>query len=103
MYALVLTTIQSKKDGQKLAQGLLKEGLVACVNILGPIESHFVWKKKICCEKEYQLMMKTKEQCFEKVKAYLLKHHPYEVPEIILLPIKKGWKKYLEWIDEVLS
>lgn len=100
LYAVILTTSSSVEEARKIAKVLLNQKLAACVNIVGPMESHFSWKGKVCAEKEYLIVIKAKESHFLKIKEAILKTHSYEVPEIILLPIKKGFDLYLKWINE---
>jgi periplasmic divalent cation tolerance protein len=103
VYSVVLTTTASLKEARHILQGLHKERLIACGNILDSIESHFAWKKKLCVEKECLVLIKTKKSQFPKVRDFILKNHSYEVPEIIMVPVEKGFKNYLKWINEVVS
>jgi len=103
MYSVIITTTSSKDEARKIIQGLLRKNLIACGNILDSIESHFAWKKKLCVEKECLVLIKTKKSQFSKVRDFILKNHSYEVPEIIMVPVEKGFKNYLKWIDEVVS
>jgi len=98
-FGLVLVTAGSEKEADKIAQTLVKEKLAACVNIIPKIKSYFNWRKKFYKEKETLLLIKTKPILFEKLKSRVLKLHSYETPEIILLPIEKGFKNYLDWIE----
>lgn len=100
-YSVIIFTASSIKEARSIVQELLKEKLIACGNILSSVESHFVWKEKYCIEKEIKVVLKTKKELFKKVENVILKLHSYEVPEIIMLPIEKGYEKYLRWIDEV--
>lgn len=102
-YSVMMTTSSSVEEARKIAEALLNKKQAACVNIVGPMESHFVWKGKFCTEKEYLMVIKAREDHFRKIKETILKMHSYEVPEIILLPIKKGFDRYLRWIDETAS
>ena len=102
-YSVVLTTSSSVEEARKIAEALLDKKQAACINIVGPMESHFVWKGKSCTEKEYLIVIKAREDHFTKIKETILKTHSYDVPEIILLPIKKGFDRYLRWIDETAS
>lgn len=102
MYSMVFTTTATLGEARKIARGLVKARLIACANVLGPVESHFTWKGKTRAEKEYLVLMKTKEGNFLAIKRFILKNHSYEVPELVLLPIKKGLEKYLRWMDEVI-
>lgn len=99
-FLLVFNTCPSKAVAQKIAKSLVKEKLAACVNISTSLESIYSWKGKICQEKEYLLFIKTKASLYKKLEKRLLELHPYEVPEIIALPIQAGSSQYLEWISK---
>lgn len=97
---LIFTTSPTQFLAQKMAKILVKEKLAACVNISAPIQSVYSWKNKICSEKEYLLLIKTKKILFKAVKDKILKLHSYQVPEIIALPIEEGYAAYLDWIGK---
>jgi len=103
MYQVILVTCPNKKEAKKIATALVKERLVACVNIIDKIESFFWWQKKIDYAKEVLLIIKSKKKNFSKVVKNIKKLHSYKVPEIIALKIVTGEKKYLDWIDESLG
>lgn len=100
---LVLTTTSSKEEAEKIAQALLKERLVACVNIIENASSLFWWQGKINGEKESLLFMKTTEGLFPKLEEKLRSLHSYEVPEIIGLPITAVSEPYKKWLEENLK
>jgi periplasmic divalent cation tolerance protein len=79
---------------------LVSKGLAACVQILPGLESHYRWKGKKETSSEVLLICKTRSSLYKQLEKALLKNHPYEVPEIVCLPITKGSKTYLKWIDE---
>ncbi len=99
-YILVFVTAASDKEGEKIAQALLKERLAACVNIVAGLRSVFRWKGKISTEEEVLLMIKTKDRLFEKLKKRVVELHSYEVPEIIATSILAGFEKYLSWLEK---
>lgn len=86
------------KKARELAGLLVSKKLAACVSIVPGLESHYVWKGKRERSKEVLLLIKTKTLAYKALEKTLLKHHPYEVPEIIALPITKGSKTYLDWL-----
>jgi len=100
---LVLTTTSSKEEAEKIAQALLKERLVACVNIIENASSLFWWQGRINREKESLLFMKTSEDLFPKLEEKLRSLHSYEVPEIIGLPIIAVSEPYKKWLEENLK
>ncbi|MFQ6109667.1 MAG: divalent-cation tolerance protein CutA [Candidatus Aminicenantales bacterium] len=99
-YILVLTTVPDKKTGETIAKKCVKDRMAACVTISGLCESHYRWKGDLVKEKEHILFIKTKASLFPGLKEKILKLHPYEVPEIIALPLSDGHPGYLDWIDE---
>ncbi len=80
-----------------LAKGLLEKDLVACVNIT-PVRSLYWWKGECCDDEEHLLIMKTRRDLADAVIRALKAEHPYEVPEIIVLPVIAGHPPYLDWV-----
>ena len=97
---IILCTVPSKDEGTKIAQRLIQDELAACVNMTGSVSSIFKWKGEICSEEEYILIIKTRSDLFNKIKEEILSLHPYELPEIISLPISDGLDLYLQWIRD---
>ncbi|MDD5226368.1 MAG: divalent-cation tolerance protein CutA [Candidatus Omnitrophica bacterium] len=103
-YCCVLSTVPGIKKARQLAGLLVSKRLAACVQILSGLESHYRWKGKKETSQEALLLIKTKASIYKKLEKILLKNHPYEVPEIICLPITRGSQSYLDWISgEVAS
>jgi periplasmic divalent cation tolerance protein len=100
-HIVVLVTAKNKKEAKAIAQGLLKDKLIACANIIDGIESLFVWQGKLDQSKEALMVIKTQQKLFDKVVSKVKLLHSYQTPEIIALPIIQGSKDYLNWIDEV--
>jgi len=98
-YSIVISTFSDKSTAKKTAKLLVERQLAACVQML-PIESVYLWKGKICEDDEIMLFIKSKTVLFDKVAAAIKEIHPYEVPEIIQIPITDGLPKYLKWIGE---
>jgi periplasmic divalent cation tolerance protein len=99
-YLLVLTTIGSEKEAIRLGRSLVERRLVACVNDVGAVRSFFAWKGKLEDSSERLLLMKTRSDRYPELESALKQLHPYEVPEIIAIPIERGSKDYLQWIDD---
>jgi periplasmic divalent cation tolerance protein len=102
-YIIVLTTLPSKEEADKLSEKLLKARLIACANISSQMESFFHWKGQISKENEVLVIMKTQKKLFKELSDWILTHHPYDVPEIVALPILMGSDDYLSWIKEETS
>jgi periplasmic divalent cation tolerance protein len=98
-YLLVFTTVPAKKEARKLADLILSRRLAACVHISAAGESHYWWKGKKEKAAEYVLWIKTGDSLFSRLEKALRQAHPYEVPEIIAVPVKKGSSPYLSWIS----
>jgi periplasmic divalent cation tolerance protein len=102
-YIQVLTTTEKQEDAEKIARSLVERRLAACVQIAGSITSIYRWQGKVEEAKEYQCWIKTLAKRFPEVQAAIREMHPYEVPEIIALPILDGGKDYLAWLIESCS
>ncbi|MBI4863170.1 MAG: divalent-cation tolerance protein CutA [Candidatus Riflebacteria bacterium] len=97
---VVLSTVGSADEAQRLATALVEERLVACGNAVGPITSTYRWKGKLCCEPEFLLILKTRRDRLGELVARLKSLHSYECPEILALPVEAGFKGYLSWLVE---
>lgn len=97
---LVWTTIAATTDGRHLASILVAEGLAACVNILGEMESVYRWKGQIETDRERQLVIKTTPGRVPALKARLHELHEYEIPEFLVIPVAGGSEAYLGWVSE---
>ena len=99
-YAVALTTCANEDDAKKIIASLLEKKLAACIQTC-QVNSFYHWNDSLCNDKEILLLIKCKYELFDSIKNDILKNHPYELPEIILLPVSDGYEKYLNWIDEV--
>ncbi len=100
---MVFMTAASRQEAQKIVTALLDKHLIACANILGPVDSEFWWQGKIDQAKEFLVLMKSDEKLFTKLSKVIKSMHSYEVPEILALPVINGWRPYLEWLNATLS
>jgi periplasmic divalent cation tolerance protein len=101
-YIIVLITTPNQETSEVIANTLLEKKLAACVNMVGSILSFYNWEGDINRDEEMLLIVKSRAELFESdlipaVRAV----HPYEVPEILALPILMGSANYLAWIDDV--
>jgi periplasmic divalent cation tolerance protein len=97
-HAVVMTTCASLKDARILSAALLEARLAACVQML-PIESAYIWDGTAQSADEVLLLIKGRAADFKAIEALILQLHPYELPEIIQIPISNGFKPYLAWLD----
>ena len=102
MHIVIFITAPNKKEAQKIASGLVKNKLAACVNIVDKIESVFFWNGKINRAKEVLLIVKSRKDKFKKIVKFVKANHSYQVPEIISLSITSGLASYLRWINDYL-
>lgn len=87
-----------KKAAKDITKIILKHKLAACVNLIPNIKSVFSWDGEICEEKEILMMIKTRRANYGKIKLLIEEIHPYEVPEVIALPIVDCSEEYLKWL-----
>ena len=99
-YVIVLSTLPAGAEPSRLARTLVEERLAACVNILPGMTSVYRWKDGIEQDTEHQLVMKTTKARAPALWERLRELHPYEVPELIVVPIIDGNETYLAWIGE---
>ena len=95
----VVISVPSADVGRRIASILLEAQLSACVQIVGPVQSHYRWKGKIEQADEWLLLVKTRAALLEALETEVQRSHPYEVPEILALPIHSGHAPYLVWLE----
>ncbi len=100
---LLVSTCPTMEIAEALAEMLVREKLAACVNILPGARSVYEWKGKIEKEEEVVLLIKSRADRLQTLEERLLLEHPYELPELIAVPIEKGSAAYLSWIDTQLD
>lgn len=95
---LVFTNLPDRQSAEKLAALLIGQRLAACVNLLAPCGSVYRWRGEIQRDEEHPLLIKTAPDRYAEVEALIRANHPYELPEIIAVPIVGGLPAYLQWI-----
>lgn len=100
---VVLSTCGSPEQAAEVSRKLVELRLAACVNIVPGVRSIYRWKGKIEDAIEWQLVIKSRRDLFDKLRDALAAMHSYEVPEMIVLPIVDGSASYLEWLDRELA
>jgi periplasmic divalent cation tolerance protein len=95
---LVFTTLPSADKAAELAKALVEERLAACANLLPAIRSIYRWQGKLQDENEVLLLLKTRAEHLERLKLRILELHPYEVPEVLAVPVEAGYQPYLDWL-----
>lgn len=94
----ISTAIDDREQAQKITDILLQKRLASCVQITGPVKSVYRWKGVVETNEEWLLHIKTRASLFRKVEKAILENHPYEVPEIIALPLVRISRDYRKWI-----
>lgn len=100
---LVLTNLPDRDHAQRVAAALIESRAAACVNILGACSSVYRWQGKIETASEVPLLIKTTRAAYPRLEATLRAHHPYELPEIIAVPVSAGLPGYLQWVAQETS
>ena len=95
---LVLTTLPNSDAAADLAKKVVGEKLAACANVMPAVRSIYRWQGALQDENEVLVLLKTRQARFEKLKARILELHPYDVPEVIAIPVEQGHGAYLDWI-----
>lgn len=99
---IALTAFPDPKTARKIAKLLVQKKLAACVNVLPKGTSYYRWKNKLESTSETVLLIKTGAARFSKMSAFLKQRHPYDVPEILAVPVRAGDKDYLKWLNDSL-
>lgn len=97
---MVLTNVPDADVGQAMARALVEQRVAACVNILPGVQSVYRWQGQVEEAVEVTLLAKTVSSRYAELEAAIKSLHPYEVPEIIALPIVDGLPSYLDWVDQ---
>ena len=100
-FTIVLVTAPDLKMARALAGAALQARLIACVNLIPKVESHYWWQGKIESSAEVLLILKTQKSKLAALEKLILAEHPYDTPEFLVLPLVAGSKKYLDWLAAV--
>lgn len=96
----VITTVANRHDAQRIAGELLERRLAGCVQVLGPVSSTYRWKGAIETSDEWLLLIKSREELYPAIDTAIRELHPYDVPEILAVPVAAGHADYLRWLAE---
>ena len=95
---VVLTNLPDRAAAQTLADALIERRLAACINILAPCRSVYRWKGAVQHDEEHPVLIKTTRERYPALEAAIRAAHPYELPEIVAVPIERGLAAYLDWV-----
>jgi len=101
-YCMVVTTIPGREEAENLAEGILNNRLAACIQMTG-IRSFFLWEGELQREAEMLLLIKTTAARYAALESYISEYHPYDVPEIIRIPVTAGLSGYLSWLSSTTA
>jgi periplasmic divalent cation tolerance protein len=94
----VTTTLGCQADAEELARKMVESRLAACVQITGPISSLYRWQGQVQCEEEWRCTVKSLASLQPRLVEFVEQHHPYEVPEILVLSVAGASAEYREWL-----
>ena len=95
---VVFTNLPDRASAEALARRLVEERLAACVNVLAPCRSAYRWKGAVQQEEEHPVLIKTTRARYAALEQLIRAEHPYELPEIVALPVAMGLPAYLDWV-----
>jgi periplasmic divalent cation tolerance protein len=101
-YIQVVTTTENRQDAEKISGILIEKKLAGCIQIAGPITSVYRWKGQVETAEEWQCIIKSRSNLYGDIEKAIKSVHPYEVPEIIALPLLKISMDYRDWLESVL-
>ena len=99
----VITTTATKADAQAIPTTVVAKRLAACTQVIGPITSTYWWQGKIEMAEEWLCVMKSRQDLYEELEQTIRQAHPYDVPEILAVPVVQGSQDYLQWMDHELT
>jgi periplasmic divalent cation tolerance protein len=97
---MLITNLPDRATAERIADNLVTQGVAACVNILAGCTSVYHWEGKLNHTEEVPLLIKTSRAAYPQLEAALRTLHPYELPEIIALPVSAGLPEYLNWVAQ---
>lgn len=100
---LVLTTCPDAATAHRIATTLVERRLAACINILSCLHSVYRWQGRTHDEAEVMLFIKTRHDAYAQLEAALVELHPYELPEVLAVPVQNGLGDYLAWINDTVE
>ena len=100
---IVLTTTPNAEEGETLARKIVEARLAACVQVLPPMKSFYVWEGAVQTDDENLLLIKTLPEKFDELKDFIEANHSYSVPEIVALEAAKVSDNYFDWLKRYLD
>jgi periplasmic divalent cation tolerance protein len=100
---VVFVTVGGREEAERIAGTVVTEKLAACVNVVPAVRSCYVWEGKLTWSEEVLLVVKTTRGGYGDLETRIRELHSYDVPEIVALPVERGFEKYLEWVQQSVS
>ena len=100
---VAFSTVAKAADAERIARALVERRLAPCANVIPGVASFYRWQGEVCRDEELLLVIKTRAERLPALREALVALHPYEVPELVALPIESGHPPYLEWLDDSVS
>jgi periplasmic divalent cation tolerance protein len=95
---LVLTTLPNADAAAEMAKSIVEERLAACANLFPALRSIYRWQARLEDQNEVLVLFKTRQEHFDRLRARILELHPYEVPEVLAIPVEQAYQPYLDWL-----
>lgn len=102
-FVQVLTAVDTREHAQHIARTVVEARLAACVQVIGPVTSTYWWQGRIETAEEFLCLIKTRGDRYPELERAIREAHPYQVPEILAVPVAAGLGKYLAWLDESVA
>ncbi|WP_067605689.1 divalent-cation tolerance protein CutA [Nocardiopsis listeri] len=96
----VETTVDAREGAERLAGSVVEHHLAACAQVGGPIRSFYRWENAVRSDEEWMVVIKTTADRLDDLVAHLVEAHPYDVPEIVAVPVTGGNPEYLSWVRD---
>lgn len=103
MFIQVVTTTPDQDQALRIARAAVKARLAACAQVAGPIHSIYRWEGQVEQAQEWLCILKSASHLFPALEALICRHHPYQVPEILAVPVAAGHQPYLDWLQAALT
>jgi len=97
-FHVVFSTCPTQESAERIARGVVEARLAACVNVVPGLRSYYEWQGQIEVSDEYLLVIKSRVELFDALQNMITSQHPYELPEVIAVPISTGFPPYLAWL-----
>ncbi len=102
-YVQVTMTASSREEAEKISRAIVERRLAGCVQVIGPVTSTYWWKQKIETAEEWLCIMKSRADLYRELERIIHQIHSHEVPEILVMNVADGSKKYLSWLESELE